>query len=54
MSKRINGSKFECAKHGIDYRILCEECGLKWAYWQKVISASIEDNNKKELYGTEE
>jgi len=39
---------FECEKHGIDYRIACEECNIKWGKFTKVTDAVIEDNNQNE------
>jgi transcriptional regulator NrdR family protein len=45
----IKDRRFGCSKHNIDYRISCEECNEKWANFEKVTSAMIEDSQEKEV-----
>ncbi len=41
---RINGEQFWCEKHGLDYRLLCEECREKQKKFSKVARGMILKN----------
>ena len=38
---KIEGKQFMCKKHGLDYRIACEECQEKYEKFSKVIKKTI-------------
>lgn len=46
--RKDNMTNLECERHGVDYRIICEECSEKWGKMEKVVAAGIEDNNQNE------
>lgn len=42
----IGGEKFMCKKHGLSYRILCEECQDKFKKFNEVSKKIIEENRR--------
>ena len=36
-NKTIDGTQFMCEKHGLDYRLLCEECKIRYEQVFKAI-----------------
>ena len=36
----LGGEDFTCTKHGLDYRIMCEECNIKNKLFEKAFLAS--------------
>ena len=46
MTKIIQGDKFMCRKHDLDYRITCEECQEKFKFFQKAITKTRKTYDK--------
>jgi hypothetical protein len=46
MKDHVDGTEFMCEKHGIDYRIVCDECQLKYVKLMKLIMESRQDYGK--------
>jgi len=44
--KNIPGDTFECKKHGLDYRICCEECQEKYEKFSIVTQRMILNTRK--------
>ena len=38
--------EFGCKKHGIDYRITCEECQINYEKFSKIVKEQIKTNSK--------
>ncbi len=43
----IDGKRFMCEKHGLSYRILCEECQEKFEKFNKISLKIIEENRRR-------
>lgn len=42
--ERIDGQQFMCEKHGLDYRLLCDECREKQKKFKKIVALTIKKN----------
>jgi len=37
----VDNKQFECSKHSIDYRLLCEECEKKYKKFSKFLQGTL-------------